>query len=240
MFSFIRAIIPVLSLVSASFSVAQAPSQYSLDYRANANGIAAKANRSLTLQVNQSLQLSNTLEVNLGGQLVARIEQISIFEFIDNQFKPTVYSYQQTGLSQETQTVDYNWGTLVAISNGDDESWTIELSSNTFDQLSHQLALRQALMNGTTNIELAVIDEDKIEIYRYRAINEEVINTPLGAFNSTVVERIRNDEDRSTIFWLANDWEFVLIRMEQTNSGLTTVLELDEGIVEGVPIVPLN
>ena len=66
------------------------------------------------------------------------------------------------------------------------------------------------------------------------------INTPLGAFNSTVVERIRNDEDRSTIFWLANDWEFVLIRMEQTNSGLTTVLELDEGIVEGVPIVPLN
>ena len=95
-------------------------------------------------------------------------------------------------------------------------------------------------MNGTTNIELAVIDEDKIEIYRYRAINEEVINTPLGAFNSTVVERIRNDEDRSTIFWLANDWEFVLIRMEQTNSGLTTVLELDEGIVEDVPIVPLN
>ena len=167
-------------------------------------------------------------------------ELVPIFEFIDNQFKPTVYSYQQTGLSQETQTVDYNWGTLVAISTGDDESWTIELSSNTFDQLSHQLALRQALMNGTTNIELAAIDEDKIEIYRYRAINEEVINTPLGAFNSTVVERIRNDEDRSTIFWLANDWEFVLIRMEQTNSGLTTVLELDEGIVEGAPIVPLN
>lgn len=240
MFSFSRAIISTLALVSASFSGAQIPFQYSLDYQANTNGIAAKANRSLTLQADQSLQLSNTLEASLGGQLIARIEQISIFEIIDNQFRPTAYSYRQTGLGQETQTVDYNWGSLVAISAGDDESWTIELSSNTFDQLSHQLALRQELMNGTTNLEFAVIDEDEIETYRYRAINEEVINTPLGAFNSTVVERVRNDENRSTVFWLANDWQFVLIRMEQTNSGLTTLLELDEGIVEGTAIIPLN
>ena len=71
-------------------------------------------------------------------------------------------------------------------------------------------------------------------------INEEVINTPLGAFNATAVERVRNDEGRSTVFWLANDWQFVLIRMEQTDSGLTIVLELNEGTVEGTAMVPLN
>ena len=129
---------------------------------------------------------------------------------------------------------------MVAISVENEKSWRIELSSSTFDQLSHQAALQQALINGTPNLEFPVIDEDEIETYRYRAINEEVINTPLGAFNATAVERVRNDEGRSTVFWLANDWQFVLIRMEQTDSGLTIVLELNEGTVEGTAMVPLN
>ncbi len=235
-----RAIICILTLVLVSFSEAQTPPQYSLDYQANANGITAKANRSLILQDDQTLRLNNTLEASLGGHLVTRIQQNSIFEITDNQLRPTIYSYQQTGLAQETQTINYNWGALVAISVENEKRWRIELSSSTFDQLSHQAALQQALINGTPILEFPVIDEDEIETYRYRAINEEVINTPLGAFNATAVERVRNDEGRSTVFWLANDWQFVLIRMEQTDSGLTIVLELNEGTVEGTAMVPLN
>ena len=240
MFTFSRAIICILTLVSVSFTEAQTPLQYSLDYQANANGITAIANRSLTLQADQALHLNNTLEASLGGQLIIRMQQNSVFEITGNQLRPTIYSYQQTGLGQETQTINYNWGALVAISTENGKSWTIDLSNSTSDQLSHQLALRQALINESTNLEFPVIDEDEIETYRYRVINEEVINTPLGAFNATVVERVRNDEDRSTVFWLANDWQFVLIRMEQTNSGLTIVLELNEGTVEGTAMVPLN
>ncbi|NKB31944.1 MAG: DUF3108 domain-containing protein [Pseudomonadales bacterium] len=239
--TFYRATMLLLFFVLNSISSAQTPTQYSIEYQASANGIAATANRSLQVQADQTFRLSNTLEASLGGLLVARIEQVSTLDSIDEEVKPINYSYQQSGLSPETQAINYNWDALVAISAEDDESWTVDLMPNTYDQLSHQLALREAIIADTDKLEFAVIDEDEIEIHRYQVVGKEIVTTPLGNFESTKVERIRDSSDsRNTFFWLADDWQFVLIRMEQSNSGLTVVLELQSGTVEGAVIEPLN
>ncbi len=227
-----------------SFAVsvnAQSPKEYSLQFQASANSISATANRSLARDSVDTFLLTNALEAKLGTQLIARIEQTATLQFTDTRIRPLSYSYLQTGLSQETQAVNYNWDAMLALSAEDDESWSIDLSSASYDQLSHQFALRQALFSGSNDLSFAVIDEDEIENYRYRLIDKEIVATPLGNFNSTKVERIRDeDDDRTTVFWLADDWDYVLIRMEQRNSGLTILLELNGGTLAGEEIRALD
>ena len=148
------------------------------------------------------------------------------------------YSLLQTGISQESQAINYNWEALQAISAEDDESWVVDLNENTYDQLSHQFALRQQVVLGEANLEFFVIDEDEIEQHHYQVIAKEIVTTPLGDFSSTKIGRIQDSPSANeTTFWLADDWHSVLIRMEQTtNAGLTIVLELSGGVVDGAAI----
>ena len=232
------------TLSHIQFSSAQTAIEYSLNYQASANGINAIASRSLSSDADSSYQLSNKLEASIAGQIVAKIEQISKLAPVESTLRPVTYSFLQTGLSQESHAIDYNWDSLQAISTENDKSWLIELGENTYDELSHQFALRQQIRQGIQherNLKFAVIDEDEIESHHYQTITKEIVTTPLGTFNSTKIELIQSASSiDKTLLWLADDWHSVLIRMERTtSSGLTIVLELSGGTVDGLSIEPL-
>ena len=219
--------------------------EYSAQYQANANGIAATAERSLMEISDGSYQLSNTLQATLGGQTIANLQQSSTFEIRDNIVTPSSYSYLLTGISSASNAIAYNWNALIALSTEDDESWQLELSSQVMDQLSYQFALRRNLIAGTRSdaaLEFKIIDGDEIEQHQYRIMGNEVLLTPLGQLNTVKLERIRAQTDpRSTIIWLAADWEFLLARIEQVNrSGLKIELELQEAVVSGQEVTALN
>ena len=232
------------TLSHIQFSSAQTAIEYSLNYQASANGINAIASRSLSSDADSNYQLSNKLEASIAGQIVAKIEQISKLAPVESTLRPVTYSFLQTGLSQESHAIDYNWDSLQAISTENDKSWLIELGENTYDELSHQFALRQQISQGIQherNLKFAVIDEDEIESHHYQTITKEIVTTPLGTFNSTKIELIQSASSiDKTLLWLADDWHSVLIRMERTtSSGLTIVLELSGGTVDGLSIEPL-
>ena len=232
------------TLSHIQFSSAQTAIEYSLNYQASANGINAIASRSLSSDADSNYQLSNKLEASIAGQIVAKIEQISKLAPVESTLRPVTYSFLQTGLSQESHAIDYNWDSLQAISTENDKSWLIELGENTYDELSHQFALRQQIRQGIQherNLKFAVIDEDEIESHHYQTISKEIVTTPLGTFNSTKIELIQSASSiDKTLLWLADDWHSVLIRMERTtSSGLTIVLELSGGTVDGLSIEPL-
>ena len=232
------------TLSHIQFSSAQTAIEYSLNYQASANGINAIASRSLSSDADSNYQLSNKLEASIAGQIVAKIEQISKLAPVESTLRPVTYSFLQTGLSQESHAIDYNWDSLQAISTENDKSWLIELGENTYDELSHQFVLRQQIRQGIQherNLKFAVIDEDEIESHHYQTITKEIVTTPLGTFNSTKIELIQSASSiDKTLLWLADDWHSVLIRMERTtSSGLTIVLELSGGTVDGLSIEPL-
>ena len=106
------------------------------------------------------------------------------------------------------------------------------------DQLSYQLAIRQALIDTTedeTTFSFEIIDGDAIEMQEYRLVGEEVISTPLGELSTLRLERVREASDeRVTEIWLAQDWDFLLTRIEQlNNSGLRISLELKSAELGG-------
>lgn len=204
-------------------------SEYSARYEASANGLAATATRSLSRIAGNGYRLSNTLEASLAGQLLARLDQSSEFELLDGRVQPLNYAYQVSGVSRASHAIVYNWDAGIAISSEDDESWQIALHEGVFDQLSYQAALRHSLNREEQSLlAFELIDGDEIDRHEYRLVGDEQIATPLGTLNTLKLERVRDaSDDRVTEIWLARDWDFLLVRLEQINSaGLRILLEL--------------
>lgn len=212
--------------------------EYVAQYEASANGLEATATRSLNRTDENSYRLSNSLEASIAGQALANLDQASEFTLDGGRIVPLNYSYQLSGVSRASHTIFFNWDAEVALSTEGDESWQLQLKEGVMDQLSYQVAIRQALMDNTedeTSFSFEIIDGDAIEIQEYRLVGEEITSTPLGELSTLKLERVREASDeRVTEIWLALEWDFLLTRIEQLNSsGLRISLELKSAKLDG-------
>ncbi len=239
---FLKAAIVFYLVIYESFAAAQHAAEFTANYRASANGIGASALRKLEILDGGLYQLSNSLEAMLAGQVVARLTQTSEFYLNSHQLIPQSYDYLLTGISTRTTAINYDWDAGIAASNNNDQSWSVKLVSGVMDELSHQFALRLQIQRGETEkLEFQVIDEDEIEANRYRLLGKEVLNTALGRLNSTQLELQQAEgSERTTKIWLADDWQYLLIKIEQEDqSGLHIKLELENATVAGETVEPL-
>jgi len=212
--------------------------EYVAQYEASANGLAATATRSLSRIGENSYRLRNSLEASIAGQTLANLDQASEFIIDGNRVVPQNYSYQLNGISRASHAVFFNWDAEVALSTKGDESWQLQLKEGVMDQLSYQLAIRQALTDNTeidTTFSFGIVDGDAIEMQEYRLVGEEIISTPIGELSTLKLERVREASDeRVTEIWLALEWDFILARIEQINSsGLRISLELKSAELDG-------
>lgn len=215
---------------------------YSAEYQATASGLSATAERSLQLVENQQYVLENKLEVRVAGARLGAIEETSRFNWIEGDLQPDAYRYSQSGIVRKRERVRFDWTENIATSTEDDDSWEHGLTPGIADKLSYQLVLRQALQNSDkTDIEFQIIDTDEIETHLYRVTGNELTETSLGSLNTVKVERIREgDSKRSTTFWLATDWNMLLVRFLQTDSsGSKTELLLNQATVNGEQVSAL-
>jgi len=226
------------SFASYSYSQNAVLLEYVAQYEASANGLAATATRSLIRIDENSYRLRNSLEASIAGQTLANLDQASEFIIDGNRVVPLNYSYQLSGVSRASHAIFFNWDAEVALSTEGDESWQLQLKEGVMDQLSYQVAIRQALTDNTaeeTTFAFGIVDGDAIEMQEYRVVGEEIISTPLGELSTLKLERVREASDeRVTEIWLALDWDFLLARIEQiNNSGLRISLELKSAELDG-------
>jgi hypothetical protein len=215
--------------------------EYVAQYEASANGLAATAIRSLSRIDENSYRLSNSLEASIAGQALANLEQASEFTIHGKRVVPLNYSYQLSGVSRASHSIFFNWDEEVALSTEGDETWQLQLNAGVMDQLSYQVAIRQALIDNNeieSTFSFGIVDGDAIEMQEYRLVGEEIISIPLGELNTLKLERVREaSDDRVTEIWLALEWDFLLTRIEQLNSsGLRISLELKSAVLDGTTV----
>lgn len=229
------------SFANSCYSQSTPLLEYVAEYEASANGLAATATRSLRRIDENSYRLSNSLEASLAGQTLASLDQASEFIIQGNRVVPLNYTYQLSGVSRASHAIFFNWDAGIALSAEGDESWQLQLKEGVLDQLSYQVAIRQALFDNTeidTTFSFEIIDGDAIEMQEYRLVGEEIISTPLGELSTVKLERVRAASDeRVTEIWLAVEWNFLLARIEQLNSsGLRISLALKSAELDGKPV----
>lgn len=95
----------------------------------------------------------------------------------------------------------------------DARSNTYLINEDTLDELSMMLRARCLLLPGETEYEITTAYGDKLRTHHIRIAGEEELKTPLGMLNTIRIEKRRHaDSSRSTVFWLAPEMDYLLIR----------------------------
>ena len=114
------------------------------------------------------------------------------------------------------------------------------VAPGTLDKLLYQVQMRQDLMaagKGTwPKMHYQIADRNRLREYEFQITGEEIIETPIGKFNTVKATRIRRDSDRITTFWMAPEYDFLLIRLKQIEDKGGFELLLKEAEFNGQPL----
>ncbi|MCP5357526.1 MAG: DUF3108 domain-containing protein [Pseudomonadales bacterium] len=229
----------LLCLGLSALAQGSEPRPYDARYQARALGMSADASRRQSLTSEGYFLLENRISLTLLGANVATVVEASEFRWQDGDIQPLHYRYDQSGISSSREDIEFDWEAGQAHSSSDDGSWEFDISPGLLDKLSYSVRLAQDLQQtDQSEFHYTVLDEDDIKEHVYRISAEEVLDTRLGKLNTVKIERVREDDSpRRTTVWLARDWDYLLVRLEQVSrSGTTTELMLESATVGDIPV----
>lgn len=212
------------------------PPVFEARYLAEAMGLSATAYRVQTRSEDGLYSLENSLSLTLLGATVGTVTETSDFRWEDDQLIPVRYRYSQTGLSAREETVEFDWQAMSARSRRDGNTWTLPLTAGVQDKLSYSQNIGTDIdARGLTQMRYAIVDTDEIEEQVFALVGEETLQTPSGALRTVKIERVRaGNSSRRTTVWLARDWRYLLVQLEQVSgSGNLTRLTLESATING-------
>ncbi|GAA0797832.1 DUF3108 domain-containing protein [Psychrobacter piscatorii] len=181
---------------------------------------------SATRTLNKS---GNTWKYNVKARVagVASASQSSTFTINGNSVVPTQASttYKLLGLGR-THKLDFNPTTKKVTSNYKGKTTTMNMAQQAFDDLSLEVQIRQDLLNGKFSGNYYMAKKDKIEKTPFKKSGSTKITVPAGTFDTVRVDRVHDDDSRSTSFWLAPSLDYLPIKVSQINDGKKMDLEL--------------
>lgn len=202
-------------LMLANTSIAAPPLPFSAHYDARFQGLKAQAEISL-IQINDTEYIANSsIKVRLFGATVSSIKETSQFSWYDNAPRTLNYEYKQSGIGGRSSSITYDWQNNLALATVENDSIELQLTGNTFDELSMYSFIKEELNKGAEDITFAIIDRNVVKDYHYRAIGEEEVITDAGIFAAIKVERIRENSERITQLWFAKYHDMLLIKLFQ-------------------------
>ncbi len=211
----------VLTLVSTCLMVPNRtianPAPFRAVYKADYKGmpVTAVGIRELKLIEGNKYILSSSAK-----SFLATIVEHTIFLFEEQQLTPLEYRYKRTGIGKNRKsTLTFDWQTHMV---GDAaNAWEMEISSGVLDKLLYQFKMRQDLQTAAKmdqpwpEMVYQIADGGRLKTYIFKVTGEEDIETPVGKIRTVKTIRIRKNGGRTTTFWLAPDYEFMLIRLRQ-------------------------
>lgn len=233
-FSYIRLTLSLLLMAATLPAAAQLPQPFHAAYQAEIKGFSVTAQRSLSVRKDGQLELRFKAR-----SLFAQIDEVSQFNWVDDgQLQPQRYEYHRTGLGRDRHAkLSFDWPALTVTNDVQDKAWKMALPKQAQDKLSYQLQLRHDLINQRTDMHYAVADGGKLKTYGFEILGKEVLNTPLGKFNTVKVKRLRAHSDRQTLIWLAPDWDHLIVRIQHiAKDGKDYEINLAEAQVNGRPV----
>ena len=113
----------------------------------------------------------------------------------------------------------FNWEPPQVTTRYDDKERQFEIEPDTLDDLTLLLKARCVLSKGDKEFHATSAYGKRIREQNMQVIGREVLDTPLGKVDCLVVEKKRDsDSERKTLFWLAPEMDYMLIRAKHIES----------------------
>lgn len=205
-----------LHLPAASASKAAPLLEFNATYAAQLSGFSVTATRELKTLADGSQELRFSAE-----SWLAKIEEVSQFQWSETgQLIPNNYEYHRTGLGRDRHAVlTFNWQKKRVTNNVQSKPWKMEIPEAALDKLSYQLQLRQDLLAQKPVLSYQVADGGRLKTYHFEVLKEETLDTPVGKLITVKVKKVRaSGKKRVTYLWLAKDWNYLLVRLQQKES----------------------
>ncbi len=199
------------------------------------DGIATKE---LTQADNGTWVISNTVTASM-----FTLNESSIFKINDSEIIPLKYEFKQNSFGKNKHTLlNFDWGKKqVAAKSNKKGNLTYELPFKTLDKLTYQLQLRKELMATKKLSEYLVADKNRLKSYEFEVLGKEIINTELGKLNTIKIQRIRDKKSkRNTLIWLAEDWDYLVVQLHQTEKGKLYKIKVAQASLNGTPITGIS
>jgi hypothetical protein len=211
-------------------------SSYTATYGAELNGMDIKATH--RLEQLDSGQYRETLKAR---NLLGNIDEQALFSISsDQQIIPLEYKYRRSLIGiKRAESQSFDWPNKTVTYSKGDKTESIAINVGLFDIITHKLQLRRDLQAGKEILSYPVISRGKLKQYTYKIIGHEVLSAPLGPLNTVKVQRVRKDNKRQTTIWLATDWDFLLVGLEQKENGDSHQMKILNGQVNNQTIKPL-
>lgn len=158
---------------------------------------------------------------------VASASQSSTFTLSGNNVTPAQASttYKLFGIGR-THNLNYNSGKKQVASTYRGKTVNLNMAQQAFDDLSLEVQIRQDLLNGKFSGNYYMARKDKIEKTPFKRSGNTKVTVPAGTFDTVRVDRVHDDNSRSTSFWLAPSLDYLPVKVTQVNDGKKMDLEL--------------
>lgn len=207
------------------FSCVQAeslPAPYQVIYVATYNGMDVEAKHELIVN-ESSYQLLATVKGLLGG--MTEREDFHIDR--QGRIRPYAYEAEKSFFGvKTTETMVVDQATNKAIYTRKKKHHELSMLANYLGPVSYQLQLRRDLeayaalpseaLDPARVFAYKVISRGKIRDYKFEILGEELLDTPLGSLPTLKLQRVRDGGERKTLFWMAPDWEFLVVKIHQS------------------------
>jgi hypothetical protein len=87
------------------------------------------------------------------------------------------------------------------------------------ENLQFRLQLQEEFHKGLRSYSYTVVERNKIRVYTFNVLSEEKIGTPIGVLESVLVEHISENKKRRTLLWLAKDYHYLIVKLQQFREG---------------------
>jgi hypothetical protein len=251
-----RALLTVIALVLSSASQAEtgasagdpnAPTgdqassaglqPYKASYKTTARGMNITLNRELKRDSNDKWVLTNG-----GKMLVVGFHEQSVFTVDGDRVVPDSYVYQGTGLINRRREVHFTPGADTIRSLYKKQWYELPYQADTLDRMSQQEQLRLVLINADNpqlDVTLKVADAKRVKDYHLKFIGEEVLQTAVGSVATLRFERVHEDGDRTSEFWVAPAWDYLMVKTLHVEDDKPVEAILTSATIGGKAVTPL-
>lgn len=216
----------LLLLIAFNNIKADSINEYSAKYFYKSDEISIKGIRKLEIR-------DGKYSLNFKAKnLLASMRVGSEFNINEGVLKTNSYSIRvKPGFVNRDQDIKFDYIANIIESTGREE-WEEDLdtSGEILDPLNAQIKIRINLISGLEkfSINLLEIESGKVEENFYEVVGKEVFTFNEIDYECIKLKRIRETDDRETIYYIAPDLNFMFLKIVDTGQDRNQTLELIE------------
>lgn len=197
-------------------------SGFTATYTVKADGKSGTATRTLTKNGND---YNYAVKGSVSG--MANINQSASFSLSNGKILPSTASMSVKVLGVgNTHSIKFNNSAKTVASTYKGKTVSLKMTAQAYDDLSLESQIRQELINGKFSGTYHLVKKKVIETTKFKKSGTSSLTVPAGTYEVVRIDRVHDDNDRATSFWLAPSLNYLPVKVSQVNGGKTISMEL--------------